>query len=236
MKLVFALSSIFVLGLVSGMALSSAAPIAKIPAGNPQPVVDRASSSSKETTVHSSLLYRIGRLEHQVKLLTNRLEGLKSHHLSVSQSAQNGGKENAVRTSDEVFDLLKTAMELETSEVRQTVGEIVRDEFRNMRTEWGAFRNARRELREEELLDELSSKTEVDERERNTMVEILQRERLEIGDLRRKSRETFDIKGGRDATKARRLETDKEIKTLLGAERSVLWKRIRESRRPPWRR
>jgi hypothetical protein len=68
------------------------------------------------------------------------------------------------------------------------------------------------------------------------MIRILSSEREEIGALRRKARETFDVKGGRESSRERRMQTDEAARELLGADRFEDWLQLRQKRRPPWRR
>jgi hypothetical protein len=238
MKLVLVLLCTFVFGLASGIALSS--PVS--PSGTSPDVVGHQlhrseSSKDKVRSVHPSIFSRLKRLEHQLKILTSQVQ---SHH-SQRDDGQSSARPPAGPTEQpegakDVTSIFQDEIQSEGSEVRQAVGQIVRDEFQNMRSEWSAFRDARHEVRDEALLQAFAMTANLEPDERSTLAGLLTSERNEVGALRRKARETFDVKAGRESTRSRRLETDQAIKDLLGAERSESWQRLRESRRPPWRR
>ena len=122
------------------------------------------------------------------------------------------------------------------SEVRNEVTQIVRDEFQNMRSEWRAYRNVRGEVRDEEFLRDLSDRIELSESERDSLSQLLIEERTKRGEIRRKARETFDIRTARDEGKMLRAATEERAKKLLGEQRYEKWQSLREERRPPWRR
>ena len=119
------------------------------------------------------------------------------------------------------------------STARRAVNQIVRDEFENIRSEWMAFRAARYEARDEELLDELAGQIDLDEDERSRIYDLLEEERKAIGEVRKDARKDFDIRGGRQRSKALRFETDVKVRALLGEERSDTWQRLRKAQARP---
>lgn len=237
MKPLFVSVVAFVVGIAAGIAFCQT-DVSSVEASD-QMTRESAGRSSTEgaRAVHASVLNRITRLEHQVKILTARLGQIRSDTNEAKQaSAQAAQEAPSLPAAKAIGKRFQTEIEAEGSVVRQAVGQIVRDEFKNMRSEWGAFRKARGELRDEEFIEELSGIAELNSEEKASIESMLATEREELRALRRKSRETFDIKGGRDSAKSRKEATDEEARALLGDERFDGWERLRERRQPPWRR
>ncbi|MGB0648394.1 MAG: hypothetical protein ACPGQS_14515, partial [Bradymonadia bacterium] len=189
-----------------------------------------------QTQHNGALVNRVIRLEHRVKILSKRLKALQEKSQGIPSDTKgvvahvslgaNGGPspEDVSRSFGILLDDLD-------SPARRAVNQIVRDEFENIRSEWRAFRAARHEARDDELLEELANQVDLDSDERSRIYELLQKERKEMAKVRRDARRDFDIRGGRQRSKELRLQTDSIVRDLLGGERFDTWRSLRKPQR-----
>ena len=138
--------------------------------------------------------------------------------------------------SSELTTAVTDALQDADSPLRTEVAQVVQDEFANMRSEWRAYRKARHEIRDEELIAALSAQVDISDRERSQLEGLLTDERRKIGEIRTKARETFDVRGAREQRREVHRQTDEAVLELLGTDGFESWKEIRGKRRPPWRR
>lgn len=227
---------VFLVGVYVGVGFSqtSQATSESIKADAPNQINSKKLPSLQRSHRNDDLRRRVLGLEKRVlKLERERLELDRSAEPLLAKTAD--GIPAAV-DERRLVSLIGRAIRDESSPIRADVSEVVKDQFENMRSEWRAFRKARREIHDEEFLSSLMKVVDLSDSERAQLDELLADERVKIGEIRATARETFDIRGARDRRRALRQETDDQALEVLGSDGFETWKELRQKRRGPGRR
>ena len=185
---------------------------------------------------NGALVNRITRLEHRLKIMSRRLKALKdnpriSRRRVCNQRTAKSSRRLKVRVARLYPMQLKSysMMSILRHVERLTKLFVMNSKISGQSGEH--FRAARNEVRDEELLEGLSSQIDLDADERTQIYELLQNERKELGRVRREARRDFDIRRARTRSKELHTQTDSMVRDVLGEERFDRWLILRKAQR-----
>ena len=236
--------SIVALGCLSGFFLGRQThqPLSK--ASSPHAVKEQHTAKPS-----SSYDRQIRRIERRMNRLETRISQIESNRQNLDtadaqemvpsrqpQSAPSVGSPGFPTMKVHTQQIIETLLEEDNSPLRKQMAAIVSDEFDNRRSEWRAMRQARAEARDDELLDTLQTDFELSTETRAHLQKLLNQERDEARAVRFRAREDYDFKSARKARRDIQKQTDRKVEELLDAASFDKWLKLREARRPPWRR
>jgi hypothetical protein len=202
-------------------------------------IISSLSWRSEEAIAPSSpeeqLTQRVAALEAELLSLQNPNERPQRAMQRASAREERGGFDETIATKVEAAAQAQGLVDEngDTSpEVREKLGEIIREEMMTAREEAMDRRMQRRIERREAMVEEFSENQSLDAEQTAFLTEVMLKEQDQIADLFRLAREDGSWRSARREAREIRDESNQSLSEMLTEEQMEAWSEAREESRP----